>query len=160
MKKILIPVAIFFLIAIGSMGIAVKLRMDDIQYERELVAHLASVKTTNRSAEAESSGVTVRIAQGNLGYIASALTRTERLRKLGLPNVTGCETATVVFPDGAKFVIYELQKAENNQKDISCVQYTFANRQRIYTIEGYGTMERIRSCISLQGFVVENSAIK
>lgn len=160
MKKFLIPVALFFLIAVGSMGVAIKLRMDDIQFERELVAHLASVKTTNRNAEGESGGVTVRIAQGNLGYIASALTRTERLRKLALPNVADCETATVVFPDGAKFVIYELRKEENNQKDISCVQYTFANRQRIYTIEGYGTMDRIRSCISLQGFVVENTTIK
>ncbi|ODU56288.1 MAG: hypothetical protein ABT01_04240 [Clostridium sp. SCN 57-10] len=160
MKKFLIPVAIFFVIAIGSMGVAVKLRMDDIQYERELVAHLASVKTTNRNAEGESGGIRVRIAQGNLGYIASALTRTERIRKLTLPDVTGCEAATVVFPDGAKFVIYELEKEANNQKDISCVQYTFDNRQRIYTIEGYGTMDRIRSCISLQGFAVENAPIK
>ncbi len=160
MKKFLIPVAIFFLIAIGSMGFAVKLRMDDIQYERELVAHLASVKTTNRNAEGESGGIRVRIAQGNLGYIASALTRTERVRKLTLPKVKECEMAKIVFPDGAEFVIYELKKEENNQKDISCVQYTYNNRQRIYTIEGYGTMERIRSCISLQGFVVENTPIK
>ncbi|NCB04323.1 MAG: hypothetical protein EOM69_02240 [Clostridia bacterium] len=157
MKKYLIPTAVFLVLMLASFGFALKMRSDDLRFVKELERHLASCDSMGKRAVGEVDGAAVYLAPENLRFIASAITRIERVRALKEPDVSGLAQARVRFPDGAEYAFYELQSETDTQEDICCIRYTDGKRTRTYTIEGYGTMKRVRACISLAGFAAGNT---
>lgn len=155
MKKVVIPIVIFFIIAIASIYIPVSMRLDYFRYENELTAHLAAQKEGGEII-AEYKGQKIRLLDGNADKLIWAATLTERQRIFKKPDYDETAAVTIFFPDGAQLIFAPLEETG----DKALIVHIFEGRTRYYSLKGYKTMEWVQRIISPEGYYVPNEEIK
>lgn len=155
MKKVVIPIIIFFIVAIAAVYIPVSIRLDYFRYENELTAHLAAQKEGGEII-AEYKGQKTRLIDGNADKLIWAATLTERQRIFIKPGYDEADAATILFSDGAKLIFAPLEETG----DKALIVYIFEGRTRYYSLKGYKTMEWVFKIISPEGYYAPNEVVK
>lgn len=155
MKKVVIPIIIFFIIAIAAIYIPVSIRLDYFRYENELTAHLA-VQKEGGEIIAGYKGQKTRLIDGNADKLIWAATLTERHRVFIKPGYNEADAVTILFSDGAKLIFAPLEETG----DKALIVHVFGGRTRYYSLKGYKTLEWVKRIISLEGYYVPNEEIK
>lgn len=155
MKKVVIPVIIFFIIALAAVYMPLSIRFDYFRYENELTAHLAGQKTGGEIF-AEYKGQRTRVMDGNADKLIWAVTLTDRKRIFMKPGYDPTEAVMVFFPDGAELIIAPLEKTG----DKVLIVHIFEGRTRYYSLEGYNTIGWVQKSICPEGYYVPNEVVK
>lgn len=155
MKKVVIPIIIFFIVATASVYIPVSIRLDYFRYENELIAHLAAQKEGG-DIIAEYKGRMTRLMDGNADKLIWAATLTERQRIFIKPEYDQSEAVTVTFSDGGELIFAPLEQTG----DKALIAHDFEGRTRYYSLKGYKTMEWVLKIISPEGYYAPNEAVK
>lgn len=155
MKKVVIPVLVFFGLMIGAIAFFVGVRFSQVQYEKDTQAHFMAIAQDGEMTAAYE-GQTVLVSADNWGRAQWLLTITERKRLLFGPDVS--EDGAVVFSlsDGAEYTIIPDTSAD----DAVYIRYACEGANKWFRVEGYDVMSWATRVASPEGVYGPNEIIK
>ena len=154
MKKIIIPVILFLVIAIGSMVFAISDSYSRVQYDKDAMFHMMSL-SQDGTLTAEYQGTVTQVLGRNTQRINSLLTVKAINRLYFKPSYAEENTIFLTFSDGAEYII-----AENTDEDDSVfIRYSYKKKIQWYKITGYNSLNWAIKAISPEGIYRENLVI-
>lgn len=155
MKKVVIPVLVFFGLMVGAIVFFVGVRFSQVQYEKDTQAHFMAI-----AEDGEMTAVyeeqTVLVSADNWGRAEWLLTITERKRLWSSPDV-GTDGAVVFnLSDGAEYTIIPDASAD----DAVYICYAFEGREKWFRVEGYTVMSWAKRVASPEGVYAPNEVVE
>lgn len=155
MKKVVIPVLIFFGLLLGVVIFFVGMRFSQVQYEKDVQAHFMEI-AEGGELTAESGGQTTRISADNWGRAQWLFTITERKRLFLTPDVSSDGSIVFTLSDGAEYTVYPDTSAE----DSAYLHYTYGSHSLWFRVEGYAVMDWATRLASPEGVYSPNEVIE
>jgi hypothetical protein len=157
MKKVVIPVLIFFGLLLGAVIFFVGVRYSQVQYEKDTQGHFVAIaQDENGQMTAKSGGVTVLVSPDNWGRGQWLFTITERKRLASKPDVSLDDGIVFTLSDGAVYTVV----ADTSAEDAAYICYTFEGRDKWFRIEGYKVMDWATRLASPEGIYAPNEVIE
>lgn len=154
MKKFIIPVILFFIIAVGSIIIAVSMSYSRVQYGKETFMHLARMED-GEELIAEYNGETTKITAENANRIMNAISVSETDYLVTKPEYNGDTAITLEFSDGATYIVAH----DESEDDSIFVIYSYDGKEFYLKTKGYNSFSWVERGISPQGILNENEKI-
>ncbi|MBN2558331.1 MAG: hypothetical protein JXB33_06230 [Clostridia bacterium] len=155
MKKIVIPVVVFFVVIIASIIFAVSDSYTRVQYGKDTMFHRMTLDEGG-TLEAEYDDVTTLVAGRNLQRIYSSLTVSEMKRIYKKPSWDPDTAIYLRFSDGAQYIIAE----DPSVIDGVFILYTYKKENIRFTLSGYKTFDWIKRAIAPDGIYNDNPIIE
>ncbi len=153
MKKIVIAVVVLLLLGLAGIIMPLSMHYDAVQMEKDMIAHVMS--TAEDDLLASWAGQTTKVTGRNIDRVVSALTPTERKLLFRKPAFTEDNAITLDFPNGASFLIAELDP----ELDQVVVVYRYKRKIRYLSITGYKTFSWLSRAVSPEGIYNENELL-
>ena len=151
MKKILIPVIIFFVIVIGGIAFAVSDSYSKVQYGKDAMFHMMTMEDGGVMS-AEYNGTNTQVVGRNTSRVYSVLTVSALKRVYSKPDITDNEAVYINFTDGAAYIIYK----DPSVTDGVFIFYTYKGKKLYLKVDGYNSFTWIKKAISPSGIFNEN----
>lgn len=154
MKKFLIPVIVFLVIAVGSIVVAVSMSYSRVQYGKETYMHLARFQDGGELL-AEYDGVTTKIHIDNVYKIMKSISVTESDYLVSKPEYNSEAAITLKFSDGATYIVAH----DESEDDSIFVIYSYDGKEFYLRTKGYNSFSWVERGISPEGIYSENEVL-
>ncbi len=154
MKKILIPVIVFFVIAIGGIIFSISINYTKVQFGKDTMFHMMTVGEGG-ALTAEYKNVKTNVIGRNLQRVNSVLGVSTITRIYRKPTYDGNEAAYLKFSDGAEYII----APDPDVSDGVFIIYKYKNKKLVFKVKGYNSMTWIKKAISPSGIYNSNEVI-
>lgn len=154
MKKILIPVVIFFIIVIGSISFAVADSYAKTQYGKDTMFHMMTL-SEGGILIGEYNDVKTQVTGRNTQKVYSVISVFELKRLYRKPDWGSEETVYLNFSDGAEYII----TTDPSIHDGVFIIYTYKNKTKYFKVSGYNTMSWVKKAVSPSGIYSTNEVI-
>ncbi|MCK5759019.1 MAG: hypothetical protein KAH14_07980 [Clostridiales bacterium] len=154
MKKIIIPVVIFFIIVIGSIAFAVADSYAKTQYGKDTMFHMMTL-SEGEILTGEYKDVKTQVTGRNTQKIYSVISVWELKRLYKRPAWDAEEAVYLNFSDGAEYIV----AVDPSINDGVFIIYSYKNRTKYFKVNGYNTMSWVKKAISPSGIYSTNEVI-
>ena len=151
MKKVLIPVIVFFVIVVGSIIFFVGSSYQLTQYTKATHYHVNTV-IAGGSLETEYDGVRTQIVGRNLQRVEWVLDIFAKQRIRRVPEINEDEAIYFYFSDSAEYILAK-DPEDNNSVYIF---YEYKNMKMRFHLEGYMAWDWATKAVSPDGIYIEN----
>lgn len=154
MKKVLIPVAVFFIVVIGSMAFFINESFQLVQYEKATRFHISTL-SDGGTLTVDHNDVTTQIVGRNVQRVGWVLdiSAKERIRKN--PEFNESDAIYFHFSDGAEYVMAK----DPEDADSVYILYEYKNNKLRFHLEGYKAWDWATRTVSPDGLYIENIVI-
>ena len=154
MKKIIIPLVVFFVITIGGIIFAVSDSYTKVQYEKDALFHMMSLEEGG-SLVAEYDNTVTKVLGRNISRINKVITVSELKRLYSKPDWDENAAIFLRFSDGAEYIIAE----DPSVDDGVFILYSYKNKKLRFKVNGYNSFDWAKKAISSDGIFNENEVL-
>ena len=154
MKKIIIPVVIFFIIVIGGISFAVADSYAKTQYGKDTMFHIMTL-SEGEILTAQYKDITTQVTGRNTQKIYSVISVFELKRLYIKPDWDAKEAVVLNFSDGAEYTV-AIDPSVNHGVFII---YSYKNKTIYFKVNGYNTMQWVKKAVSPSGIYSTNEVI-
>jgi hypothetical protein len=154
MKKIVIPLVVFLVLAIGSVVFFISMAYTQVQFDKDTQSHMIAVQSGGELT-ASYAGQETRISADNLSRVEWLLTISERERLFFKPDCDLNDAVCFCFSDGAQYAIAPDASAD----DAVFLCYSADGSDLWFRIEGYNAMDWAVRTASAEGVNGPNEVI-
>lgn len=154
MKKVLIPLAVIFVLGLGTMIFLLSMNYVQVQYQKDAEAHFMAA--AEGDVTASYAGQTTIVSADNLGRVWRELTISERKRVFSAPDCDFDTAVVLDFPDGARYAVVPDDAAD----DAVYICYTDDGKDLWFRVEGYGVMDWMVRAVSPEGLYGTNEVVE
>ncbi len=154
MKKIIIPVVIFFILVIGSIAFAVADSYAKTQYGKDTMFHMMGL-SEGEILTCEYKDIKTQVTGRNTQKIYSVISVYELKRLYSKPDWDAKEAIYVNFSDGAEYIV----ALDPSINDGVFIIYSYKNKTIYFKVNGYNTMSWVKKAISPSGIYSTNEVI-
>lgn len=151
MKKVLIPVIVFFVIVLGSIIFFINSSFQLTQYTKATHFHINTV-IDGGTLETELDGVRTQIAGRNLQRVEWVLDISAKQKIYRKPEINEDEAIYFYFSDSAEYV---LAKDPGDSNSVY-IFYKYKNMKMRFHLEGYNAWDWATRAVSPEGIYMEN----
>ncbi len=155
MKKVVIPVLVFFGLMVGAIVVFVGIRFSQVQYEKDTQAHFMAIAQDGEMT-AVCGDQTTLVSPDNWGRAQWLLTITERKSLMFKPDASLDGAVVFSLSDGTEYTIATDESAE----DSVYICYAFEGREKWFRVEGYDIMNWAMRVASPEGVYAPNEVIE
>lgn len=151
MKKILIPVIVFFVVVVGSIIFFVNLSFQLTQYSKATNFHISTL-LDGYTLTTEYNGVETQVVGRNIQRVGWVLDISEKERIRRKPEYNENEAIYFHFSDSAEYILAKDPKDDNSVY----IFYEYKNMRLRFHLEGYNAWKWATEAISPEGIYREN----
>lgn len=154
MKKIIIPVIVFFVLSIGSIVFAISESYTKVQYGKDTMFHMMTLDE-GETVTATCDGVSTNVLGRNTQRIYSTLTVSEIKRIFSKPKWDEETAIYLDFSDGAKYIVAH----DPSEDDGVFIIYSYKNKNLRFKVSGYNSYNWLKRAISPEGIFNKNELL-
>ena len=154
MKKILIPVIIFFVVVISGITFSISTNYVKVQFSKDLMFHMMALQD-GETLTAEYNDVTTNVTGRNLQRVNSVLGVSAKNRVYKKPEYDFEKAVYLTFSHGAEYIVAEDQSVNEG----IFIFYSYKSKKQVFKVHGYNSMTWIKKAVSPSGIYNSNDVI-
>jgi len=154
MKKVIIPVVIFFIIVIGGISFAVADSYAKTQYGKDTMFHIMTL-SDGGILTAQYKDVKTQVTGRNTQKFYSVISVFELKRLYTKPDWDAEDAVYLNFSDGAEYIV----ALDPSVNDGVFIIYSYKNKTIYFKVSGYNTMSWVKKAVSPSGIYSTNEVI-
>jgi len=151
MKKIIIPVAAFFVIVLGIIIFYISSSYQLVQYGKDTRFHIATL-SDGGTLTAELDGLKTQVIGRNVQRVGWVLDISEKSKVWKKPDYNENEAIYLTFSDGAEYVIAK----DPEDSNAIFILYEYNSKKVRFHLEGYNAWSWATRATAPDGLYIEN----
>ncbi|MBN1624694.1 MAG: hypothetical protein JXN10_04105 [Clostridia bacterium] len=155
MKKVLIPVVVFFVLVIGSIIFFVNASFQIVQYGKSTRFHISTL-SDGATLTVDHNGVTTQVIGRNIQRVGWVLDISDKERVYRKPDFNEDDAIYFHFSDSAEYIIAQ----DPEDSDSVYILYEYKGKKLRFHLTGYRAWYWATEAVSPEGIYIENIVIE